>query len=77
MENKTSAFKEYINPILVLVLICFVTTFLLAFTHSITAPIIKANAEKAASEARMELLPDADNFTDAGAELTAEHLQPW
>ena len=69
MENKTSAFKEYINPILVLVLICFVTTFLLAFTHSITAPIIKANAEKAASEARMELLPDADNFTDAGAEL--------
>ena len=63
MENKNSAFKEYISPILVLVIICFVTTFLLAFTYGVTAPIIKANTEKAASEARMELLPEADNFT--------------
>ena len=69
MENKSSAFKEYINPILVLVLICLVTTFLLAFTYGITAPIIAENTAKAASEARMELLPDADNFTDTGAEL--------
>jgi electron transport complex protein RnfG len=69
VENKNSAFKEFISPILVLVLICFVVTFLLAFTYGITAPIIAENTAKAASEARMELLPDADNFTDSGADL--------
>ena len=69
MENKNSAFKEYISPILVLVIICFVTTFLLAFTYGITAPIIADNTAKAASEARTELLPDGDNFSDAGADL--------
>ena len=69
MENKTSAFKEYISPILVLVVICFVTTFLLAFTYGVTAPIIAENTAKAASEARMELLPEGDNFSDAGADL--------
>jgi len=68
MENNNSAFKEYISPILVLVVICFVTTFLLAFTYGVTAPIIAANTAKAASEARMELLPDADNFSDSGAQ---------
>ena len=69
MENKNSTFKEFISPILVLVIICFVVTFLLAFTYGITKPIIDANTAKAASEARMELLPDADNFTDSGADL--------
>ena len=68
MENKNSAFKEYISPILVLVVICFVTTFLLAFTYGVTAPIIPENTAKAASEARMELLPDADNFTESDAQ---------
>ena len=69
MENKNSAFKEYISPILVLVVICFVTTFLLAFTYGVTAPIIAENTAKAASEARMELLPEGDSFSDAGADL--------
>ena len=68
MESKNSAFKEYISPILVLVVICFAVTFLLAFTYGITAPITAANTAKAASEARMELLPDADNFSEAGVE---------
>lgn len=69
MENKNSAFKEYINPILVLVVICFVVTFLLAFTYGITAPIIAENTAKAASEARMELLPEADGFAEAQTDL--------
>ena len=69
MENKNSAFKEYFSPILVLVVICFVVTFLLAFTYGITAPIIAENTAKAASEARMELLADADDFTASDAEL--------
>ena len=68
MENKNSAFKEFISPILELVVICFVTTFLLAFTYGVTAPIIAENTAKAASEARMELLPDADNFSPSDAE---------
>ena len=67
MENKNSAFKEFISPILVLVIICFAVTFLLAFTYGITAPIIAENTAKAASEARMELLPDADGFSEANA----------
>ena len=69
MENKNSAFKEYFSPILVLVIICFVTTFLLAFTYGITAPIIAKNTAKAASEARMELLKDADDFSESDAKL--------
>ncbi len=69
MENNNSAFKEFISPILVLVAICFVTTFLLAFTYGVTAPIIAENTAKAASEARMELLPDADNFSPSDADL--------
>lgn len=68
MENKNSAFKEFISPILVLVIICFAVTFLLAFTYGITKPIIDENTAKAASEARMELLKDADGFTEADAE---------
>ncbi len=68
MENKNSAFKEFISPILVLVIICFAVTFLLAFTYGITKPIIDENTAKAASEARMELLKDADGFSEADAE---------
>ena len=68
MESKNSAFREYISPILVLVLICFAVTFALAFTYGITAPIIAENTAKAASEARMELIPDADNFSESDAE---------
>ena len=70
MENKSNAFKDFISPVLVLVVICFVTTFLLAFTYGVTAPIIAANTEAAASEARAILLEDAKGeFTDAGVDL--------
>ncbi len=69
MENKNSTFKEYVSPILVLVIICFVVTFLLAFTYGITAPIIEENNAKTASEARLELLPEGDSFSDAGVDL--------
>lgn len=70
MENKNSAFKEFISPILVLVLICFAVTFLLAFMYGITKPIIDRNTAAAASEARSALLADAEGkFSDAGAEL--------
>lgn len=70
METKNNAFKDFISPILVLVIICFVVTFLLAFMYGITKPIIDENTAAAASEARSVLLEEADGkFSDAGADL--------
>lgn len=60
---KSNNFKENIQPTLVLVLICLVMTFLLAYVNGVTSPIIQANAEKAANANRAILLPEADNFT--------------
>lgn len=61
--------KEFVAPVSVLVLICFFTALLLALTYKIANPIILANNEAAAVAARKELLPDADNFTDATESL--------
>lgn len=62
MKSKT--FKEYIQPVVVLVAICLVMTFALAYVNSITAPIIEQNAIETANAARAELLPAADTFTE-------------
>ena len=43
--------KKSVKSTLVLVAICAVTAILLALTNAITAPIIKANQDKAANEA--------------------------
>ena len=73
MDKKNNTFAEFISPILVLVAICFVTTFLLAFIYGITDPIIKENNAKAAAETRAVLLeaskgefndPETDLFVD-------------
>lgn len=66
---KSNTFKEYIAPTLVLVLICLVITFALAYVNSITAPIIEANGVKNANAARAELLPAADSFEEYTGEL--------
>lgn len=66
---KNSNFKENIFPALVLVCICLVVTLALAGTNSVTSPIIAANAQKAADEARMEVLPDGDSFTQYDGKL--------
>ena len=62
MKNNET-FKEYVAPILVLVCICLVVTAALAATFGIADPIIKENTKKAADEARIELLAEADAFT--------------
>ena len=67
METKNSAFKDFISPVLVLVAICFATTFLLAFTYGVTSPIIAANTEAAASEARSALLEEAKGEFEASS----------
>lgn len=54
--------NDIIKPIAVLVCICLVVTALLAYVNSVTAPIIKAADEKAAAQARSEVLSSADKF---------------
>ena len=62
------------KPIVVLVVICLVTSTLLAVTNNATAPII-AEAEKAATnEAYKAVLPAADSFTDVTAQVTTEGI---
>lgn len=67
MKNNT--FKQYIAPTVVLVVICLVITFALAYVNSITAPIIEKNAIETANAARAELLPAADTFTEYEGDL--------
>ncbi|MBR0374540.1 MAG: FMN-binding protein [Mogibacterium sp.] len=71
MENKkNSNFEDMFKPIIVLVLICLVTTALLAVTYGVTDPIIKDNNAKAANEARNVLLPSAESsFEEYTGEL--------
>ncbi len=54
--------KDIIKPIVVLASICLVVTAVLAYVNTITAPIIQAAAEKAAAQARAEVLTEAKNF---------------
>ena len=68
MKNNDT-FKEYVAPIVVLVAICLVITAALAATYGVAKPIIDTNAKKAADEARMELLSEADGFTAYDGEL--------
>lgn len=74
--KSNNTYHDFIKPIVVLVAICFVVTFALAYVYGITAPIIAENTAKAANEARTELLTDADGaFTMyADAENNADKL---
>lgn len=61
--------KEYIYPVVILVVICVVTTALLAITNFVSAPIIAKNQEASATATRKELLADADSFTSLDTNL--------
>ena len=64
MTTKTNAFNEYIKPALVLVVICLVVAFLLAFTNSKTAPVVEENERIEAERTRQEVLPGSSAFTE-------------
>ena len=49
-------------PILVLTLICLVISGALAFTNSVTEPVISGAAAEREEEARYEMIPEAENF---------------
>ncbi|MEG2083421.1 MAG: hypothetical protein RRY38_02350, partial [Oscillospiraceae bacterium] len=51
-------------PVIILTVICIIVSGLLAFTNSATAPKIEAAIKKAAEETRLELLPEASEFTE-------------
>lgn len=68
MSNWNKVFK----PIVVLCVICIVITGALAFTNSVTEPIIIEATRVAQENARKELLPEADSFTKM--DITAEHV---
>lgn len=71
MKNKeNSTFSNFISPVLVLVIICFVVTFALALTYGITKPIIDANNLKESNKAKAEILPEAKGeFENASGDL--------
>lgn len=54
--------KKSVKSTLVLVVICAVTAILLALTNAITAPTIKANQDKAANEALLQVMPNGQGF---------------
>ena len=62
--------SDFVKPILVLTLICLVISAALAFTNQKTAPIIAEAERVKAEQARKEVMPDADSFT----QLTLENL---
>ena len=61
--------KDIIKPIAVLAGICLVVTALLAYINLVTSPIITAAEQKAAEEARAEVLSEADSFEKLDAEM--------
>ena len=59
-----------IAPVIVLVCICFVASFMLAGVYGLTKPIIDDLTEKTNTEARLAVLPAADGFKEVtGVEL--------
>ena len=64
MNEKKNFFKETIKPIIVLVVICLLSSGLLGITNAVTAPIIKENELAAALKDRQDLLPEATGFTE-------------
>ena len=55
--------KDFLAPIGVLFTICLVISVALAWTNQLTAPIIAQVEWTAANEAKLEVLPLADDFT--------------
>lgn len=65
--------NEYAKPIVVLAVICLVTSLLLAVTNSFTAPVIEENERRVAQAAYYELLPTAKSF-DTVEGFTTENV---
>lgn len=69
--KKATTFQEMIRPLLVLVAICLVVSALLAYTNSVTAPIIEENKRIAAEQTRKAVLNGAQSFTEIECDTAA------
>ena len=59
---KNNKIWKLLSPIVVLVIICFVVTSLLAVSNQATAPVILEAQERAKEESMKKVLPEADGF---------------
>ncbi len=66
--------KKNVMPVVVLTSICVVVALLLAVVNMFTAPVIKANAERAELESLKEVMPDATGFETVTAEGLPESV---
>lgn len=73
-KKTSSTYETIVKPIIVLTVICLITSTLLAFTNSITAPIIAAAEEEAAQAAYAEVLPAAEGFNDRTADTSVANI---
>ena len=64
-----SFINETLKPVLVLLIICLVSSFLLAEADVLTKDKIAENAQKSAYEVYEQLLPDADGFQTLPCDL--------
>lgn len=62
-NNKNSTFSLYIKPVLVLFILTALTSTMLAYINSLTAPIIAENVKKVEDLARIEVLDGAKSFS--------------
>lgn len=62
------------KPIVVLVVICLITSALLAMTNGVTAPIIAEAERVATNEAYKAVLPEADSFTDVSDKVSTDGI---
>ena len=69
MTKSSNVKVDFVQPILILTVICLVASALLAWINGIAAPIIAETEAKIAAEARLEVLPEADDFTKVDAAL--------
>lgn len=63
-EKKESATKAILLPALALLLIAGVSSFLLAYVNSVTAPVVAAREKEATASAMAAVMPQASAFSD-------------
>ncbi len=68
-KSKSNVMADFVQPIVVLTLICLVASLILAAVNGATKPVIEATEARIAEAARAEVLPEADSFTKVEAQL--------
>lgn len=75
MSKNNETWNELVKPVVVLTVICLITSALLAVTNSLTAPVIAANKEAKANAVYAAALPEAEGqFDDLTEQATTENI---